>query len=77
MVPLEDIVRCYWLLANEPVDTPFTPITNVFDYYSRDLATDSGHNPIIEETGRGLNPEAKSEKRFRVTPREQTLRFRC
>ena len=44
MLPLVDIVRSSWLLTDKSVDTPLTSITDVFDFYSRDLAANSGHD---------------------------------
>jgi hypothetical protein len=37
------------------IDTALRPITDVFDFYSRDLAADSGHTLIIGETRYALN----------------------
>ncbi len=61
MLPLVDVAGGNWSLTDEPVDTLFASITNVFDFYSRNLATNSGHALIIEETGRWLKP-AESAK---------------
>jgi hypothetical protein len=47
MLPLVDIVRSSGLLADKAVDTAFTAITDVFDFYGRDLAEDSGHVLMI------------------------------
>ena len=47
VLPLVDIVRSSWLLADKSVDTTLTTITNVFDFYGRDLAADSGHTLMI------------------------------
>ena len=55
MLPLVNVAGGYWSFTYEPVDTPYTPITDVFDFYSRDFAANSGHDLIIEETGRRLN----------------------
>ena len=57
MLPLVNIAAGDWPLTDQPVDTLFASITDVFDFYSRNLATSSGHALIIEETGRRLNPE--------------------
>ena len=35
MLPLVDIVRSSWLLADKSIDTPLATITNVFDFYGR------------------------------------------
>jgi hypothetical protein len=43
MLPLVDIVRSSWLLADKSIDTTLTAITDVFDFYGRDLSADSGH----------------------------------
>jgi hypothetical protein len=51
MLPLVDIVRSNWLLADKSVDTALAPITDVFDFYGRDLAANSGHALMIGETG--------------------------
>jgi hypothetical protein len=51
MLPLVDVVGCNGPLADKPVDTALTSITNVFDFYGRDLAADSGHTLMIRETG--------------------------
>jgi hypothetical protein len=56
MPPLVDIVRSSGLLADKSVYTALTTITDVFNFYGRDLAADSGHVLIIGETGRRLNP---------------------
>ena len=55
MLPLVDIVRSSGLLADKSVDTALTSITDVFDFNGRDLAANSRHALIIEETGRRLN----------------------
>ena len=55
MPPLVNIVRSSRLLADKSVDTAFATITDVFDFYGGDLAADSGHVPIIVETGYALN----------------------
>ena len=47
MLPLVDIVRSSWLLADKSVDTALTTITDVFDFYGRDLVADSGHTLMI------------------------------
>ena len=52
---LVDIVRGNRLLAAKAVDTSFASITDVFDFYSRDLVADSGHALMIRETGYALN----------------------
>ena len=56
MLPLVNVVGGDRSLTNEPVDTLFASITNEFDFYSGNLATNSGHVLIIEETGRRLKP---------------------
>jgi hypothetical protein len=50
MLPLVDIVRSSWLLADKSVDTALATITDVFDFYGRDLVADSGHALMIGET---------------------------
>jgi hypothetical protein len=55
VLPLVDVAGGDWSLTYEPVDTLFAPITDVLDFYSSNLATNSGHALIIEETGRRLN----------------------
>jgi hypothetical protein len=55
MLPLVDIVRSSWLLADKSVYTALTPITDVFDYYSRDLVAHSGHALMIRESRCMLN----------------------
>ena len=55
MLPLVDIVRSSWLLADKSVDTALTTITDVFDFYGRDLVANSGHALMISETGSALN----------------------
>jgi hypothetical protein len=62
MLPLVDIVRSNWLLADKSVDTALAPITDVFDFYGRDLVTDSWHAPIIGQTSQGLNPRGRIPK---------------
>jgi hypothetical protein len=56
MLPLVNVAGSDWSFTNEPVNSLFASITNVFDFYSRNLATNSGHVLIIEETGRRLKP---------------------
>jgi len=55
VLPLVDIVRSYWLLADKAVDTALTTITDVFNFYGRDLAANSGHTLMIGETRYALN----------------------
>ena len=55
MLPLVDVVGRSWLLADELIDTAFTPITDVFDFFGRDLVADSGHTLMIGETRYLLN----------------------
>ena len=55
MLPLVDIVRSSRLLADKSVDTALTTITDVFDFYGRDLVSDLGHYPMIGETRYALN----------------------
>ena len=55
MLPLVNVVRGNRLLAGKPVDTSFAPITDILDFYSRDLAAESGHALMIRETGYALN----------------------
>ena len=55
MLPLVDVASGDWALTNEPIDTLFPPITDVFDFYGRDLAANSGHALMIGETRYSLN----------------------
>jgi hypothetical protein len=55
MLPLVDIVRRSGFLADKSIDTALTTITDVFDFYGRDLVADSGHALIIGETRYALN----------------------
>ena len=55
MLPLVDIVRSSWLLADKSVYTALTTMADVLDFYGRDLAADSGHALMIGETGSALN----------------------
>jgi hypothetical protein len=55
MLPLVDIVRSSWFLADRPIDTALTTITDVFDFYGGDLVADSGHTLMIGETRYALN----------------------
>ena len=55
VLPLVDIVRSSRLLADKSIDTSLTTITDVFDFYGRDLVADSGHALMIWETGAVLN----------------------
>jgi hypothetical protein len=57
MLPLMNVASGDCSLTNEPVYILFTPITNLLDIYIRNLATNSGHALILEETGRRLNPD--------------------
>jgi len=54
-----DVVSCNWSFANEAVNTPFTPITDVFYFYGKDFAADSGHFLIIGKTNQRLNPKVR------------------
>jgi len=51
MLPLVDIVRSSWLLADKTIDTALASITDGFDFYGRDLVSDSGHGLMIGEPG--------------------------
>ena len=62
MLPLVNVAGGDWPFTDEPVDTLFTSITNVLDFYSRNLATNSGHALIIEESGLRLNPDSGRSK---------------
>ena len=55
MLPLVDIVRSNGFLANKPINTALAPITDVFDFYGRDLVSGSGHALMIGETRYALN----------------------
>jgi hypothetical protein len=55
MLPLVDIVRSSGFLADKAVDTALTPIADVFNFYSKDLAVDSGHALMIRESRCLLN----------------------
>ena len=55
MLPLVDIVSCDWLLADKSINTALTTLTDVFDFYGRDLAADSGHGLMIRESRYSLN----------------------
>jgi hypothetical protein len=55
MLPLVDVVHSNGLLADKSIDATFATVTDVFDFYSRDLVTDSGHGLMIGETGAALN----------------------
>ena len=85
MLPLVNVAGGDWSFTYEPVDTPFTPITTVFDFYSRNLVANSRHAPIIGETGRGLNHDRQGfqkaviqtsdrEDRLRHTPNAQIIK---
>ena len=55
MLPLVDVVRGDRSLTNQPVDTPFAPITNVLDFSGGDISADAGHILMIRETRHMLN----------------------
>ena len=55
MLPLVDIVRSSGFLADKSIDTALTTITDVFDFYGRDLSADSGHALMIGESRYSLN----------------------
>ncbi len=57
MLPLVNVAGGDRTLTNKPINTLLASITDVFDFYSRNLATNSGHALIIEETGWRLNPD--------------------
>ena len=64
MLPLVDIVRSIWLLADKVVNTALTTIADILDFYSRDLVADSGHTLMIRETGYALNYSKLDLKTF-------------
>jgi hypothetical protein len=64
MLPFVDIVRSDGLLADKAVDATFTSIADVFDFYGRDLATDSGHDLMICKIGSALNPPESGHPKF-------------
>ncbi len=79
MLPLVDVASGDWSLTDEPVDTLFASITDVFDFYSRNLATYSGHVLIIKETGLRLNPDSCRSKSLDQLPQSApsgSLQFR-
>ena len=76
MLPLVDIVRSSGLLADKTVDTVLTSITDVFNFYGRDLAAISGHDLIIEETGRGLNHDRQGFQKAVIQTSDREDRFR-
>ena len=51
VLPLVYVVRGFWFLADQAIDAALATITDVLDFYSRDLVADSGHGLMIEETG--------------------------
>ena len=61
MLPFVDIVRCNGPLADKPVNTTLTSITDILDFYGRDLAADSGHALMIRETASSLNLTEKAD----------------
>ena len=76
MLPLVDIVRSSGLLADKTVDTALTSITDIFDFNGRDLATNSGHDLIIEETGRRLNHVRQDFQKAVIQTSDREGRFR-
>ena len=78
MLPLVDVVCSSWLLADKSINAALTTITDVLDFYSRDLATNSGHDLIIEETGRRLNHDRQDFQKavIQTSDREDRLRHR-
>ena len=76
VLPLVDIVRSSGLLADKSVDTALAAITDEFDFYSRDLATNSGHDLIIEETGRRLNHDRQDFQKAVIQTSDREGRFR-
>ena len=87
VLPHVDIVRSSGLLADKTVDTVLTSITDVINFYGRDLVVDSGHDLIIDETGRRLNHDRQDflkaviqtsdrKDRFRHTADSQPLHFK-
>ena len=76
MLPFVDIVRCNGPLADKPVNTTLTSITDILDFYSRDLAVDSGHALMIRETASSLNLTEKadaSESTIGDSPKEPVM----
>ena len=47
MLPLVDVAGSSRLLADKSVDTTLASITDVLDFYGRDIAADSGHALMI------------------------------
>ena len=76
MLPLVDIVRSSRLLADKSINTALTTITDVFDFNGRDLATNSGHDLIIEETGRRLNHDRQGFLKAVIQTSDREDRFR-
>ena len=49
MLPLVNVIGGHRFLADKPVNTSFTPVTNVFDLYGGNITTDSGEQPKMIE----------------------------
>ena len=76
MLPLVDVVCSSWLLADKSIKTAFTTITDVFVFYGRDLAANSGHDLIIEETGRRLNHDRQDFQKAVIQTSDRDDRLR-
>ena len=76
ILQLVDIVRSSGLLADKSINTTLTTITDVFDFYSRDLAANSGHDLIIEETGRRLNHDRQDFQKAVIQTSDRDDRLR-
>jgi len=55
MLPLVDIVRCYWFFANQPIDTLFASIADILDLYGGNFTENAWHEFIIREINQRLN----------------------
>jgi len=62
MLPLVNVAGGDWSFTDEPVNTLFASITDIFNLCSNDFAVDSGHALIIVESGRRLNPDSCRSK---------------
>jgi len=64
------------MLTNKPVNALFASITDVFNFYSRNLATNSGHVLIIEETCRRINNDRQDFRKAAIQTFNREVRKR-
>ena len=59
MLPIVEVVRSDWSLVNELINTLFTSITDVRDFYSEGNFANIGHALTVWERNWSLDPRGK------------------